>query len=79
MMDIAATDEKTKPIIGQPIDGRSLWTMATTGKEDHGHAIGEYCAEMTAHPVIMIRRDQYKYIHCDSDAPMMFEHCKRPA
>jgi choline-sulfatase len=78
MMDIAATDKTAKPQLGQPIDGRSLWNMATTGDEDHGEAIGEYCAEMTAHPVIMIRRDQFKYIHCDSDAPMLFDIANDP-
>ena len=78
MLDIAQTDQTPIPSYGQPIDGRSLWGMATTGAEDHGVAIGEYCAEMTAHPVIMIRRRDYKYIYCPSDAPMLFNIASDP-
>ena len=78
MLDIAKTDQTPIPSYGQPIDGRSLWGMATTGAEDHGTAIGEYCAEMTAHPVIMIRRGDYKYIYCPSDAPMLFNIANDP-
>ncbi|MDA7634833.1 choline-sulfatase [Alphaproteobacteria bacterium] len=78
MLDIAQTDQTPTPSYGQPIDGRSLWGMATTGAEDHGVAIGEYCAEMTAHPVIMIRRGDYKYIYCPSDAPMLFNIASDP-
>ena len=73
MLDIAASGGAEKPVPGQPIDGRSLWDMAASGKDDEGEAIGEYCAEMTADPVIMIRRGRYKYIHCDSDAPLLYD------
>ena len=41
-------------------------------------AIGEYCAEMTTHPVFMIRRGKYKYIHCDGDPPMLFDLAADP-
>ncbi|MGC6517487.1 MAG: choline-sulfatase [Candidatus Puniceispirillaceae bacterium] len=73
MMDIAASNGAAKPPLGQPIDGRSLMPMASTGKGDDGDAIGEYCAEMTGDPVYMIRRGDYKYIHCDADAPLLFD------
>jgi len=72
MVDIAASTGQDKPVYGQPIDGRSLWPMAQTGKGDDGDVIGEYCAEMTGHPIFMIRRGDYKYIHCDSDEPQLF-------
>ena len=78
MLDIAKTDHAPLPAYGQPIDGRSLWAMATSGAEDDGVAIGEYCAEMTAHPVIMIRRGDYKYIYCPGDAPMLFDIANDP-
>ena len=73
MVDIAASTGTPKPVYGQPIDGRSLMAMATSGHGDEGDAIGEYCAEMTGDPVYMIRRGDYKYIHCDSDRPMLFD------
>ena len=36
-------------------------------------AIGEYCAEMTPYPVIMIRRGPLKYIHCDADPDQLYD------
>lgn len=78
MVDIAASTGTPKPVYGQPIDGRSLMGMARTGEGDGGDAIGEYCAEMTGHPVYMIRRGYYKYIHCDVDAPLLFNIAADP-
>ena len=68
---------------GVPLDGRSLWPAATgsagaTGSDD-GEAIGEYMAEMTSHPIFMIRRGQYKYIHCDTDPPLLYDLSADPA
>ena len=79
MVDIASSTGTAKPVYGQPIDGRSLMPMATSGKGDDGDAIGEYCAEMTGNPVYMIRRGDYKYIHCDGDAPLLFDIKNDPA
>ena len=57
---------------GQPIDGRSLWPVATGTGEGHDEAIGEYCAEMAGAPVFMIRRGRWKYVHCDRDPPQLY-------
>ena len=65
-------------MVGEPIDGRSLVPLATGGTDDVSEAIGEYCAEMTAAPVYMIRRDAYKYIHCDMDPPQLFHVINDP-
>ncbi|MGI9406904.1 MAG: sulfatase-like hydrolase/transferase, partial [Hyphomicrobiaceae bacterium] len=73
MLDIAARDGAEKPTLGQPTDGRSLFPLMSGGGGDTDEAIGEYCAEMTSHPVIMIRRGRYKYIHCDVDAPLLYD------
>ncbi|MEL7543380.1 MAG: sulfatase-like hydrolase/transferase, partial [Pseudomonadota bacterium] len=79
LLDIASDGGAEKPPLGQPVDGRSLWP-ALTGDDDTGdEAIGEYCAEMTSHPVYMIRRGPWKYIHCDKDAPLMFNLENDPA
>ena len=59
--------------LGQPIDGRSLWPVATGTGEGHDEAIGEYCAEMAGAPVFMIRRGRWKYIHCDRDPPQLYD------
>ncbi|MEM7498356.1 MAG: choline-sulfatase [Pseudomonadota bacterium] len=65
--------------IGMPVDGRSLWPVAAGGGEDEGEAIGEYCAECASHPVFMIRRGCYKYVHCDVDPPQLFDLAADPA
>ncbi|MEL7466370.1 MAG: choline-sulfatase [Pseudomonadota bacterium] len=62
--------------MGMPIDGRSLWPLATGAaddKPDEGEAIGEYCAECASHPVFMIRRGRFKLIWCDVDPPQLYD------
>jgi choline-sulfatase len=58
---------------GMPVDGRSLWPVATGGADTGDEAIGEYCAECASHPVFMIRRGRFKYIHCDVDPPQLYD------
>ena len=75
MLDFADVAD-TPP--GRPLDGRSLAPMARGGPEDDGEAIGEYCAEMTAGPVVMIRRGSLKYVHCDDDPPQLYDLAPDP-
>ncbi len=79
MIDIAAQDGTAKPEMGMPLDGRSLLRLAQGGSDDVSEAIGEYCAEMTAHPVLMIRRGRYKYVHCDGDPAQLYDLEADPA
>lgn len=72
MVNIASPDGREKPEYGQPIDGRSLLPLASGESDEVDEAIGEYCAEMTSHPVFMIRRGKFKYIHCDVDEPLLY-------
>ena len=74
-LDIAGSDTR---ILGEPVDGRSLMPLASGQNDPVDEAIGEYCAEMTAHPVIMIRRGKLKYIHCDSDPPQLYDLANDP-
>ena len=69
-IDIAGGDNT---ILGEPIDGRSLLPLAAGKIDSEDIAIGEYCAELTSYPMIMIRRKQYKYIHCESYPPLLFD------
>lgn len=73
LVDIATLAGADKPSFGQPIDGRSLLPLAQGQSDESDEAIGEYCAEMTSHPVYMIRRGRFKYIHCDADPPLLFD------
>ncbi len=67
-----------RPTLGQPIDGVSLMPLARGEASDHDAAIAEYCAEMTGHPVFMIRRGPWKYIHCDSDPAQLYNVVEDP-
>ena len=73
MVDIGAMDGSIKPEFLEPVDGVSLLAHATGDNSNHDEAIGEYCAEMTPYPVFMIRRGDYKYIHCDADSALLFD------
>ena len=62
------------PPMGMPVDGRSLVPLIMGNPiDDNDEAICEYAAECASHPVIMIRRGAYKYIHCDIDPPLLYD------
>ena len=65
-------------MFGMPVDGRLLSPLAR--EEDGGcsEAIGEYCAEMTGHPIFMIRWGDMKYFHCDSDPAQLYDLANDP-
>ncbi|MDE2693912.1 MAG: choline-sulfatase [Paracoccaceae bacterium] len=69
---------KEKPEMAMPIDGRSLWALAKGESQEDGEAIAEYCAECASHPMFMIRRGEYKYIHCDVDPPQLYNLINDP-
>ncbi len=71
LLDIA-DDGGPGPEVSIELDGRSLWDAASGGIEQPDETFGEYCGEMTSHPIFMIRRREFKYIHCDSDPPLLF-------
>jgi len=73
-IDLAGLDpgDTLSSMRDQPLDGRSLAPMARHGIEDEGDVFAEYCAEMTASPVVMIRRGAFKYVHCDDDPPQLY-------
>lgn len=65
-------------MLGEPVDGRSLMPLARGEADPVDEAIGEYCAEMTAAPVFMIRRGPLKYIHCDTDPAQLYDLAADP-
>ncbi len=72
LLDIAA-DGAAWPELGASIAGRSLWELATGGTDTVDETTGEYTAEMTSHPMFMIRRGRHKYIGCDADPPLLYD------
>lgn len=53
------------------IDGRSLLPHLQ-GRAGHDEVIGEYMAEGTIAPLVMIRRGDFKFIHAPGDPPLLF-------
>ena len=58
---------------GAPLDGRSLLPLMQDAAEDEGEVFAEYCAEGVGHPLFMIRRGRFKFIHCEIDPPQLFD------
>ena len=69
LLDIAG--DGTEP--AAPLVGRSLWPSATGGEDPVDETIAEYTAEMTSHPMFMIRRGRHKYIACETDPPLLYD------
>ncbi len=74
LLDIATGgDESAIPNLGSELEGRSLWPAATGAADPVDETTAEYFAEMTSHPMFMIRRGSFKYIHCDTDPPQLYD------
>ena len=72
LLDIAEAE------LPEEILGRSL-VRSWSGEEDPiDETFGEYCGEMTSAPIFMIRRGEYKYIHCESDPAQLYDISSDP-
>ena len=57
---------------GLPIDGRSLLGHLQ-GSGGHDEVFGEYMAEGTLSPLMMIRRERWKFIYSEQDPCLLFD------
>ncbi len=71
-LDIATIGGLERPDTPTTLDGRSIWTLAMGQHDPNREVLAEYCAEMTNHPLFMIRRGEFKYIHCEGDPPLLY-------
>jgi choline-sulfatase len=55
-----------------PMDGRSLLPRLQ-GIGGHDEVLGEYMAEGSQAPIVMIRRGDYKLIYSEQDPPLLFD------
>ncbi len=55
------------------IDGKSVLVLASNTEDPQRAAYSEYCAEGSVAPMIMIRREKYKFIYCPADPPQLFD------
>ena len=57
-----------------PLQGRSLLPLCDgDASNDPDACVSEYLAEGTGAPMLMIRRGQFKYISCSTDAEQLFD------
>lgn len=60
-----------------PLDGRSL-VSHLDGGEGHDEVIGEYMAEGTDSPLMMIRRGAWKFVYSEKDPCLLFNLAQDP-
>jgi choline-sulfatase len=58
--------------VGLPLDGRSLMPHLK-GEGGHDEVFGEYMAEGTVSPLMMIRRGAYKFMYSEQDPCLLFD------
>ncbi len=64
----------SKPSVIDPMNGRSLLPLCDgDASQDPDTCVSEYLGEGTAAPMLMIRRDRYKYISCITDPDQLFD------
>ncbi len=69
LVDLAGGDGAD---LASPIDGRSLLPhLAGTG--GHDEVIGEYLAEGAVAPLVMLRRDRWKFVHSPADPDQLYD------
>lgn len=76
LAEIAA--DGAAPDYAAPIDGRSLLPHLS-GSGGHDEVLGEYLGEGTVAPLLMIRRERFKYIRCQGDPEQLYDLAADPA
>jgi len=78
-LDLAGTTNELPPGFTSDLDGQSLLPLLHGYTENFaGEVLAEYCAECASHPILMVRRKQFKYIHCDVDPPQLYDVAHDP-
>jgi choline-sulfatase len=64
--------------IPTPLDGASLVSLASGDRQPDRRVYAEYAAEGAIEPIVMIREGALKYIHAESDPPLLFDLVNDP-
>jgi len=64
--------------IVSPIDGRSLYGYLLGLNPGKDETYGEYMGEGTISPIVMIRREEFKFIYCLYDEPQLYDLVNDP-
>jgi choline-sulfatase len=67
MLDLAGVETPAEA------DGTSLVPLLAGHHDPTRTATGEYLGEGAVAPIIMIRKDNWKYVHCDVDPPQLYD------
>lgn len=72
LTDIASGDKSSE--YAGAVDGKSLVSLLEGGSEDEDATVyGEILCEGAISPIIMLRRNRYKYIYCDRDPEQLYD------
>ena len=72
LLDLATEGDPPEPI--DPLEGASMVSLLSgdrDGWRDIVHA--EFFAEGTFAPCLMVRKGRHKYVHCETDRPLLFD------
>ena len=80
LMDLALESTGiAKPEPLDPLSGRSLVPLCDGNTaDDPNECVSEFLAEGTGAPMLMIRRAEFKYIHCMTDPDQLFDLSNDP-
>ncbi|EJL28887.1 choline-sulfatase [Novosphingobium sp. AP12] len=73
LLDLAGLE----PDMAAPLDGHSLLPHLE-GAPGHDEVMGEYLAEGAIAPIVMIRREQWKFIHSPADPDQLYDLASDP-
>jgi choline-sulfatase len=62
----------------EPLAGTSLLPLCETTKQEERTVLGEYMAEGSVAPIVMIRRGSQKFIHCPADPDQLYDLASDP-
>lgn len=62
----------------EPLAGQSLVPLCTNTSDEARTVIGEYMAEGSVAPLVMIRRGTFKFVHCPADPHQLYDLATDP-
>ena len=75
LVDLAGAAGTIEP--ADPLAGTSLVGLCE-GRDERREVIGEYMAEGSVAPIVMIRRSTFKFVHCPADPDQLYDLATDP-
>ncbi|MGI9031107.1 MAG: choline-sulfatase [Ilumatobacteraceae bacterium] len=72
LLDLASVDRP------DDVDGDSLVPLLGGDRQPDRTVVGEYLAEGTVAPIVMVRRGDWKYVACATDPPQLYDLATDP-